>query len=880
MKAKTRLSGLYSHLACGKTKHNLLAGLVLAGGCLLAYAFYIQLRDQETADVKDDFELAAQDRIHAIKKTLDVDLLIMKAVRAFYTSSDDVEPHEFYTFATSITSDHQSIRALEWAPMKRDGEGTVRFPIAFAAPHQGNIAPLGFDLSEDSDCWEAMQRARDSGDWAATSRIMLFKYPGTGVGLRFFLAVYKQGQPADTVERRRDSLEGFAVVVYRVSRFVDESLAALTPGAVNINIFDRSAPLEDQALHYHESRNTEQTGPSIMDLNDRTNLKMTHVENFDVGGRKWEIVCTPTAEFVAERTTNYPLVGAIVILLAAGLVALQLRHCFSQRVQSEMAADQLACAKRELELEIEKRSKTEEIAESANKAKCQFVAGVNHEMRTPLTAILGFTELMKSSSLSQSNLQDYLNVIRRNAEHLLFLINDLLDLYKIKAGKLTIHYERCSVLSVMAEVASMMRPRAEKRGTSFEIQYDGSIPEIIHADLSRLRQAIVNLSMNAVKNAEHGSVRVVASTIDRWKNGLPALKVDMIDTGPPIDQEAISQIFQHFCEAGDSTANKFSGQMLGLAVTRRLAEMLGGELTVTSGYGKANTFTLIVPTGDLQGVRMLANPADSTTDATDESNSADSQDLFGLRILLAEDGIDNREFIRIVLSQAGAEVQVAENGRVAVRKAEAERFDVILMDINMPEMDGCEATRLLREQGYNRPILALTANVMPGDERQCLEAGCNGYLTKPINRAQLVGSIAEYSKKITNVLFDSATEAQLDTPRKCDTLVSAYADDPDIVPILGEFIDRLGGHVAAMQTALAENHYEVLQRLAHNMKGSGGNYGFQAITNAAKVLEEAAKARNASQAGKLIAKLDEIRKAVERGRGAAQATEGDRCKKS
>ncbi|MEN6557213.1 MAG: PAS domain S-box protein [Thermoguttaceae bacterium] len=491
----------------------------------------------------------------------------------------------------------------------------------------------------------------------------------------------------------------------------------------------------------------------------------------------------------------------------------------------------------------QKLAAAKETADAANRAKSQFLAGMSHEIRTPMTAILGYADLLMEPSLTPSNRVNYATIIRRSGEHLLSLINDVLDVSKIEAGKMTLEMSRCNVVTLLTEVAGMLRPKAQQRGVSFQIEFPGPVPETIQTDAVRLRQTIVNLAGNAVKFTEQGSVRIVTSLLQNWRDGQPALRFEVIDTGIGIREESLPKLFQPFVQGEDSITQRFGGTGLGLVISRHIANLLGGELTVQSVFGEGSVFTLIVPTGSLEGVPLLEKPLEEEQKTASEPWRPTPESLRGVHILLAEDGFDNRELIQTVLRKAGADVWTAENGRLAVELARQESFDLILMDMNMPVMDGYEATRLLRSEGYKKPIFALTANAMTNDYEQCLAAGCDQYLAKPVSRAQLIDAI------VTRVHRTGADmPAETPTAPSEERIISQFAEDSEIAEILPGFVGRLAGQLDAMRQSLASGQHDELRRLAHKLKGAGGSYGYPSLTEACAALEQAASAQTGETA--------------------------------
>ncbi|MEQ8786477.1 MAG: ATP-binding protein [Pirellulaceae bacterium] len=385
-------------------------------------------------------------------------------------------------------------------------------------------------------------------------------------------------------------------------------------------------------------------------------------------------------------------------------------------------------------------------AETAKQAKDRFLAGMSHELRTPLTAILGFAEMLEDDHLvGDESGREAARTIRRNGEHLLILINDILDLSKIEAGKMQMERIDCSPREIARDVIDLLNGRAAGKGLHLDFEVAGELPSLVLTDPTRLRQILLNLVGNAVKFTEAGSVRLRTSFPNGRSSDL--LLFEVIDTGIGISPEQQQRLFQSFSQADSSTTRKFGGTGLGLAISLRLAEMMGGGITVSSTPGQGSTFTVSLRAEPSEGAVYVAEqPADVERGAAPPPRR-NAPSLAGLRMLLVEDGPDNRRLISLILRKAGAEVDLADDGQLgynAVMEAtgEARPYDVVLMDMQMPNVDGYQATRMLRAAGYDRPILALTANAMLGESQKCVAAGCDDYAAKPIDREKLLKQIA------------------------------------------------------------------------------------------------------------------------------------------
>ena len=385
-------------------------------------------------------------------------------------------------------------------------------------------------------------------------------------------------------------------------------------------------------------------------------------------------------------------------------------------------------------------------ADAANHAKSCFLANMSHEIRTPMTAILGFTRLMQTAGdeLDETKRQDYLNTIHTSGSHLLDLINDILDLSKIEAGQISCERAVCSPHEVIDDVATVLRAKAIEKEVSLEYVWRSRVPETIRSDANRLRQLLINLVGNAIKFTRQGSVRIEAELVAAGDR--PQLAIEVIDTGIGIAADKLQNIFEPFVQADSSVTREFGGTGLGLSICRSIVQSLGGELTVLSQVGLGSVFRATIDTGPLDGVTLWDVPPSKTSPSAVPPTEVRTPTLPGTRVLLVEDGDTNRKLIRLILRRAGAEVVEAENGEIGVQCASRGEFDVILMDMQMPVMDGYTATRTLRLAGIQAPILALTAHAMTGDEEKCRAVGCSGYLTKPIDTEQLLAAVAVASE--------------------------------------------------------------------------------------------------------------------------------------
>ena len=393
----------------------------------------------------------------------------------------------------------------------------------------------------------------------------------------------------------------------------------------------------------------------------------------------------------------------------------------------------------------ESLEKAIQAAEAANESKSEFLANMSHEIRTPMTAILGYADLLFEQEQDEEKIR-YLQTIRRNGKFLLGIINDILDLSKIEAKKLQVQRERFAPHQLVEDVRSIMEVRAKERDLDLNVDYEGKIPADIESDPKRLKQILVNLVGNAIKFTEEGNVNIVVRYDDADEG---RMHFEVTDSGIGMSEEQLARLFLPFSQGDAAVNRRFGGTGLGLAISQRLAHMLGGEIQVESVEGEGSTFTCTVDVGDIEQVPLIT-PCDAT-DTSGDPTVADQVEL-DCHILVVDDRRDIRFLSNRLLTRSGARVDEAEDGEVALKLVtesidRSEPYDLILLDMQMPNLDGYQTATKLRRLGFDAPIIALTADAMQGDMRRCLASGCNAYLSKPIDRQMLLDMVVRYIQR-------------------------------------------------------------------------------------------------------------------------------------
>jgi len=481
--------------------------------------------------------------------------------------------------------------------------------------------------------------------------------------------------------------------------------------------------------------------------------------------------------------------------------------------------------------------KQRELAEHANQAKSMFLATMSHEIRSPLAAIIGFSDLVRKGKLSPKKLDSSIEAINRNGQHLLQLINDILDITKIEAGQLDIELISISPFHILSEFQSVVAVDAKNSNLDFTINYDFPLPKMIQTDPIRLKQILFNLTSNAIKFTKNGGISLNV----HYDQNTETMTFSITDSGIGLTLAQQEKIFDSFSQADSSTTRRYGGSGLGLNICRILSEKLGGHISVESTPNIGSKFSFCINTGKVNDESMVYSLNHQKQEHQNHHFKPTTK-LYG-HILLAEDIVDNQNLIEMYVTNTGAKITIVNNGAEAVEICKTQEFDLILMDMQMPVMDGIEATKQIRLSDNKTPIISLTANAMKSDFEKCIDAGATEFLTKPIDTTRFNQTLYRYLSNVTNSTITKT--ASKDKPNKLKKLTE-------------KFIKALPERLSLINKLFDEQSWTKLEDESHKLKGIGSPFGFPEITNICGKINLACRDEKFDEISELVEELNEF----------------------
>jgi signal transduction histidine kinase/CheY-like chemotaxis protein len=731
---------------------------ILGAGGILSLCLFLIIRSWEQQEMKTRAADLAQEQVERLRLSVFRSMEVLHSIAALHAASGKMEHSPFSRFVQNALSRQPELAALSWNPLVHGAERTafetaVRaeypdfqlrefslggprqpagtrekyVPVQFIEPFASNAVALGYDLNSDPRRQTALELACDSAQPVATAPIKLAQGPDDQPGMLVLMPVFHAPMPV-TVDERRAQLAGFAVAVFRVGNLVQDVFKSLEEKGIQVRLMDTSP--DGQQLYASAGEAETQWGAA-----------QRSVAHLEMAGRRWTVTFAPTRQFAAGQSHMQSW-----LVLFGGLVLTGLASAYL--LMSWRRAEETAHANAMLQEEVAIRQRAEASAEAANRAKSDFLASMSHEIRTPLNAILGYTQLMQREPRLQPEQRDAITAINASGRHLLGLINEILDLSKIEAGRMELNAADFDVMDLADELEATFRPLCNEKRLRFRLETSEGAATRVHGDEGKLRQVLINLLGNALKFTKSGEVYLGIKTAAQghWL-------FEVIDTGIGIADDEQKDIFKAFQQGKGQRHH--SGTGLGLAIASRQVELLGGTLEVQSQYGFGSRFHFTIPLPP-------AHAAAPEITARKILRLSPGQNI---RALVVDDNRSNRDVLAGLLADVGCEVVLAANAEEALKKIHTAAPSIVFLDLLLPDQTGTDVTiHLKREPATaNLPVVMHTASALAQHREEAMAAGCVDFITKPVALERLCKCLEQHVG--ARFEFSDTQQPLDDTPR-------------------------------------------------------------------------------------------------------------------